>query len=150
MHSNHAGTTAPRRITALHEFFKTSNGDLFAVRQGARTLDVLEQASVFLCVALDAVNRLAAETEDMRAYGASYLVEIAKGALDSAEVSCRHDEAVAKATKQELSLPTVLESLIEESRRGVAEGRTKRGQTFHAGRLSALEEVLEHVREACK
>ncbi|MBS0348949.1 MAG: DUF3077 domain-containing protein [Proteobacteria bacterium] len=146
MHPIYAGASAPKRITALHEFFKFGDGNLFAVQPGVSTIDALEQASVFLCIAQDAINRLAQDTDNMSAFGALYLTEIAKGVVDSAVESAYRDQETAKAAALEPSLPAVLESLIEESQRGVAEGRTKRGQTFHTGRVSALEEVLEHVR----
>lgn len=150
MHPTPTGVAAPKHITALHEFFKSGDGNLFAVRQGARTIDALQQASCFLEVAHDAIDRLAAETESLQAYGVQYLLTFACAAVGAAEASVFRDECAAKAATPEPSLPAVLESLLEESRRGVSEGRTKRGQTFHTGRVSALEEVLEHVREACK
>lgn len=150
MHSTNAGAAAPKHITALHEFFKSGDGNLFAVRQGVPTIDALEQAAIFLEVAQDAIGRLAQDTDSMQAFGALYLTEIAKGVVDSAVESAYREQEAAQTATLEPSLPAVLESLLEESRRGVSEGRTKRGQTFHTGRVSALEEVLEHVREACK
>lgn len=150
MHPTHAGAAAPKHITALHEFFKSGDGNLFAVRRGARTVDTLQQASCFLEVAHDAIDRLAAESESLQAYGVQYLLTFARAAVGAAEASVFHDECAAKSRPQEPPLTAVLESLLEESRRGVSEGRTKRGQTFHTGRVSALEEVLEHVRGMSK
>ncbi|WP_079434220.1 hypothetical protein [Zoogloea sp. LCSB751] len=66
MNITHAGAAAPKHITAFHEFFKSGDGNLFAVRQGARTIDALQQASCFLEVAHDAIDRLAAETESLQ------------------------------------------------------------------------------------
>ena len=146
MHPTHSGAAAPKHITALHEFFKSGDGDLFAVRQGARTIDALQQASCFLEVALDSIDRLAAESESLQAYGAQYLLTFAQAAVSAAEASVFLNERAAASLPQEPALLEVVQSLLEESRRGVAEGRTKRGQTFHTGRVSALEEVLEHVR----
>lgn len=150
MHPTYAGAAAPKRITALHEFFNSGNDDLFAVRQGARTIDALQQASCFLEVAHDAIDRLAAESESLQAFGALYLLTFARGAVSAAEASLFREEHAAGSLPQEPALLDVLQSLLEESRRGVVEGRTKRGQTFHTGRVSALEEVLEHVRGMSK
>lgn len=145
MHTNHAGTTAPSRITAKHPFFSCNpNGDtLFSVQPDVALDDALDLASCFLASALSIVEQVAQDVGSMQIHGASYLIEMAKAIVEAA---LRARPAPASDL---CSTIAVLEAQIRDSQEQ-AKKEEGQGKAFYEGRVSAFELALDELREACK
>lgn len=90
------GATAPR-VTARLPFARANAvGDfLFEVRPGVPAIDAMELASCYMASARDLAAACAAETEGDtpdHLWGAYYLIELAKAALDSSIATLSNEE----------------------------------------------------------
>lgn len=125
---------APKRGTASHDFFKSSKGNIFAVREGLPIQEVLGEASCILAVAMDLCYRIADDTESTQTYGAAYLLEMAKGLLDAAI------EPPQLNTKDDPADPVFfLREALADSQKQASQARTAKMRTYHDERASAFQ-----------
>lgn len=87
---------APTRTTTATAFFNinAAGEKLFSINANIDLLDALEQASVFLSVALDdAIN--ASVTADNKLHSVSFLIELSKSIVDSAAQTLINERSAA-------------------------------------------------------
>lgn len=133
---SHLALVAPasKRGTASHDFFRSMDGNLLQVREGADLSSTLMLASCLLATAFATVLSVADENEDNVAHGAAYLIELAKGLVDAAE--CGLSPVQPKADESPLGF---LREALADSQKQAGQARTAKMRTYHDGRASAFQ-----------
>lgn len=133
---SHLALVAPasKRGTASHDFFRSMDGNVLHVREGADLSSTLALASCLLATAFATVLSVADEGDDSVAHGAAYLIELAKGLVDAVE--CGLSPAQPKADESPLAF---LREAEAASLKQLGEARTAKMRAYHEGRAEAFQ-----------